>query len=220
MENLPLNANRHLRFQKCLPTECSQSANKVTNRLGDVNAGFPRSDRSIRMEDLRAGRAVSRRYRNRRIGEFLKELDLTEGRSTGIPKMLRIMEANGSTAPEFDSDEDRTYYLARLPVHPQAEIETGPVTGEEGIKQGLSRDQVTGEVTGEVFALLRELSSPISRKELQDKLGLKSQANFRDRYLDPALAGKVIEMTQPDSPKSPTQKYRLTEKGRKILENQ
>jgi len=29
---------------------------------------------------------VSRRYRNRRIGEFLKELNLTEGRSTGIPK--------------------------------------------------------------------------------------------------------------------------------------
>ncbi|MCK4303732.1 MAG: hypothetical protein KAY24_05800 [Candidatus Eisenbacteria sp.] len=28
------------------------------------------------------GHAVSRRYRNRRIGEFLKELDLTEGRST------------------------------------------------------------------------------------------------------------------------------------------
>lgn len=29
---------------------------------------------------------VCRRYRNRRIGEFLKELELTEGRSTGIPK--------------------------------------------------------------------------------------------------------------------------------------
>ena len=42
-------------------------------------------------DDLRAGRAVSRRYRNRRIGEFLKELDLTEGRSTGIPKILREM---------------------------------------------------------------------------------------------------------------------------------
>ena len=43
---------------------------------------FPGADRSIRMEDLQQGRAVSRRYRNRRIGEFLKELDLAEGRST------------------------------------------------------------------------------------------------------------------------------------------
>jgi ATP-dependent DNA helicase RecG len=57
---------------------------------------FPGPDRSIRMEDFRVGRAASRRYRNRRIGEFLKELDLTEGRSTGVPKILRSMAANGS----------------------------------------------------------------------------------------------------------------------------
>ena len=42
-----------------------------------VVLSFPGPDRSIRLEDLRAGTAVSRRYRNRRIGEFLKELDLT-----------------------------------------------------------------------------------------------------------------------------------------------
>ena len=37
---------------------------------------YPGADRSIRMGDLQRGEAVSRRYRNRRIGEFLKELDL------------------------------------------------------------------------------------------------------------------------------------------------
>ncbi len=36
-------------------------------------------------------RFISRRYRNRRIGEFFKELKLTEGRSTGIPKILSAM---------------------------------------------------------------------------------------------------------------------------------
>jgi ATP-dependent DNA helicase RecG len=50
-----------------------------------VVLSFPGPDRSIRLEDLKQGKAVSRRYRNRRIGEFLKELDLTEGRSTGTP---------------------------------------------------------------------------------------------------------------------------------------
>lgn len=82
-----------------------------------VVLSFPGPDRSIRMEDLRAGKAVSRRYRNRRIGEFLKELDLTEGRSTGVPKILRAMKNNGSPMPEFESDEDRTHFLIRLPVH-------------------------------------------------------------------------------------------------------
>lgn len=62
---------------------------------------FPGPDRSIKLADLQQGRAVSRRYRNRRIGEFLKELDLTEGRSTGLPKILRVMQKNGSPAPIF-----------------------------------------------------------------------------------------------------------------------
>jgi hypothetical protein len=31
--------------------------------------------------------------------------------------------------------------------------------------------------------------------------------------LNPALTDFLIEMTQPDSPNSPTQKYRLTAKG-------
>ncbi len=38
---------------------------------------------------MRKFRFLSRRYRNRRVGEFLKELEMTEGRGTGIPKMLR-----------------------------------------------------------------------------------------------------------------------------------
>jgi ATP-dependent DNA helicase RecG len=37
-------------------------------------------------------------------------------------------------------------------------------------------------------------------------------------YLEPALALNLIEMTQPDSPKSPTQKYRLTAKGRQLMD--
>ncbi len=60
-----------------------------------VILSFPCPDRSIRLEDFPPGRAVSRRYRNRRIGEFLKELDLTEGRSTGNPKILKVKAANG-----------------------------------------------------------------------------------------------------------------------------
>jgi ATP-dependent DNA helicase RecG len=85
-----------------------------------VVLSFPGPDRSIKMDELSAGRAVSRRYRNRRIGELLKELDLTEGRSTGITKILKVMAANGSPPPEFEIDENRSYFLIRLPVHERA----------------------------------------------------------------------------------------------------
>jgi len=49
-------------------------------------------------------------------------------------------------------------------------------------------------------------------------LGLKSQANFRDRYLLPALAAGLVEMTIPEKPNSRLQKYRLTAQGRQILD--
>ena len=57
--------------------------------------------------------------RNRRIGEFLKELGLAEGRLSGLPKIYAEMAANGSPTPSFDFDEQRTYFQATFPAHPQ-----------------------------------------------------------------------------------------------------
>ena len=52
--------------------------------------------------------------------------------------------------------------------------------------------------------------------ELLNRLGLQHRPTFRKNYLRPALAGGWIEMTQPQSLNSPLQKYRLSEKGRKL----
>ena len=57
--------------------------------------------------------------RNRRIGEFLKELGLAEGRLSGLPKVFRAMESNGSPAPHYEFDEQRTFFQATLPAHPE-----------------------------------------------------------------------------------------------------
>ncbi len=57
--------------------------------------------------------------RNRRIGEFLKELKLAEGRLSGLPKVFQAMAANGSPVPRFEFDEQRTYFQATLPAHPE-----------------------------------------------------------------------------------------------------
>ena len=78
----------------------------------------PGADRSISIENLKNYRAASRRYRNRRIGEFLKELHLTEGRNTGFQKIIRALKANGSPMPLFETDEERTYFLTTLFIHP------------------------------------------------------------------------------------------------------
>nr|WP_317135389.1 hypothetical protein [Pseudomonas oryziphila] len=44
--------------------------------------------------------------------------------------------------------------------------------------------------------------------ELMERLGLSHRHTFRANYLKPALADGLIEMTDPDAPRSPAQQYR------------
>ena len=147
---------------------------------------------------------MSRRYRNRRIGDFLKELDLAEGRSTGVPKILRAMRKNGSPDPIFESDEDRTSFLVRLPVHDRVLLEPSeqgtPQVTPQGTPQGTEQgtEQVIPHVQQLVVALTRELS----RAELQAALNLDHRSHFIATYLRPALEAGLIEMTIPDKPTS------------------
>jgi len=148
-----------------------------------VVLSFPGPDRSIKMDDLRAGRAVSRRYRNRRIGEFLKELDLTEGRSTGIAKILKVMAANGSPVPEFETDEDRSYFLVRLPVHERAAMTPvkEQVTPQVGTKLARSRHQVE---------ILEKCSEPTALVDLMAIADRSDRTNVTFVQSEPELAQK------------------------------
>lgn len=56
--------------------------------------------------------------RNRRLGEFLKELHLSEGRSTGVPTIQEKLEENGSPRAIFETDEDRRATRVEIPIHP------------------------------------------------------------------------------------------------------
>ena len=78
---------------------------------------FPGPDRSVTQEGLKRYKVSNRRYRNRRIGDILKELHLTEGRNTGFGKILSALEENGSPKPEFETDEGHNYFITRLFMH-------------------------------------------------------------------------------------------------------
>ncbi len=151
VEEAVVNAVYHRSYEEREPIEIRITTEDM------VVLSFPGPDRSIRMLDLQLGRAVSRRYRNRRIGEFLKELDLTEGRSTGISKILKVMEENGSGKPEFETDDDRSYFLVRLPIHPN-EIITPTVKGKASEK---TSEKILKEVRNNSDVTIAELSQII-----------------------------------------------------------
>ena len=73
------------------------------------------------------------------------------------------------------------------------------------------------QVSPQVGRLLAAIQGEMGREALQSVLGLLDRKSFRERYLKPALADGLIEMTIPDKPNSRVQKYRLTDKGRRWL---
>lgn len=44
-------------------------------------------------------------------------MHLTEGRNTGFKKILDALEVNGSPKPEFETDEERSYFVTRFFIH-------------------------------------------------------------------------------------------------------
>ncbi len=80
-----------------------------------------------------------------------------------------------------------------------------------------SAPQVSPQVTPQVGELLAVIEGEMGREALQSTLGLSDRKSFRERYLKPALADGLIEMTIADKPNSRLQKYRLTDKGRQVM---
>ncbi len=68
-----------------------------------------------------------------------------------------------------------------------------------------------------VKRLIRILNDEMSPMEMRQKLGITHRTYFRRKYLDVAMDKGYVELTLPDSPNSPKQKYRLTEKGHVLL---
>ena len=130
IEEALVNAVYHRSYEIREPIEVRITSDEL------VVVSHPGPDRSLRIDDIAAGKAVSRRYRNRRIGEFLKELALTEGRSTGIGKIRQAIAQNGSPEAVFQTDEDRSSFVVCFPAHPSSvQIEGSHVEKEAQVKR-------------------------------------------------------------------------------------
>ena len=168
---------------------------------------LPGPDRTISNEDLMNRRLISRRYRNRRIGDFLKELKLVEGRNTGIPTILHAMEANGSELPLFETDEDRTYFTVILPVHKQFLV---PETVDPKKKQRRSLPELK-----ELIVITLAESGNISTSGLASKLGYTKVTSTLSKALKELMAEGIIQYSEPEKVRSRNQKLQLAKEQRK-----
>jgi len=189
---------------------------------------------------LKKQRVVARDYRNRKLGGFLKELKLTEGRGTGLPIIHKSLAENGSPPPVFETDENNAYFLCILPVHPL----TNSILGQEKklrrddgkvlefknlsdinsyLRLSVSeigdrdKDAIKNSITPKAKQLLQYCIEPKSREVIFDKIGLYNNTkNFRN-HLKPLIDAGWLQPTLPDTPTSRDQKYFSTILGKQLL---
>jgi ATP-dependent DNA helicase RecG len=208
------NAMYHRSYQIREPVEIRVYFDKI------IILNRPGPDKSITNKDIKNMNFISRTYRNNRIGDFLKELKLTEGRGTGIPKILRKSRENNSPRPVIKTSRNRDYFMMEIPINrsfiekriegkePDA-ISLRPSGDQVGSKSGLSADELI---------ILEKCKKESSVIELMGIVGRKNRTKFRDSLIVPLIKQRLIKMTIPDKPKSSKQKYLITEKGKEILD--
>ena len=184
-----------------------------TDRIEVVSpGGLPKG---MKLADL--GRKSVRR--NALIADLLHHIDFIEKAGTGIKRIRDDVEAQGCPDPKFENNGFFTAIFRPNPeVRDVADAETPEIISAV---QGSNAGEVTGEVTGEVLRFLQVLAKrgPMGRAKAQEALSLRSETNFRDRYLAPALSSGLVEMTLPGKPRSRLQQYRLTPDGRTRLDH-
>lgn len=82
-----------------------------------------------------------------------------------------------------------------------------------------SGEQVDAQVSEQVAKILRACSNaPRTKAELLKLAGLANAYLNYKRHILPLLQSGVLEMTIPDKPNSRLQKYKLTETGRRVID--
>ena len=92
-----------------------------------------------------------------------------------------------------------------IPLTTGSMTKVGPGTQTESSKA--PQPFVIGLEAEALNKLLDFCNTPRSRKEMMEFVGRKSQAAFRDSILIPMIESGLVQMTRPDSPKAPNQKY-------------
>lgn len=190
IEETLVNAFYHRDYQQREPIEIRIYPNSIVF----INHGGP--DRSIRLESFNSGQVRNRRYRNRRLGEFLKELQLTEGRATGIPTVLKALKDNGSPAPTFKSDVDRNYFEVEITIHPAFEqtkqVDVNEVANElkdidDRVNQliAIAPDRVRDKVRD----VAGDIAGDVAAKAIKDKIAKN----------DSAVAGDIVRAIDRDT---------------------
>lgn len=184
LEEAVVNALYHRDYQEREPVEITIEPTHI-----DI-LSYAGPDRSISHEAIKEAKKLkARRYRNRRLGDFLKELDLTEGRATGIPTIQKALRSNGSEAAVIETDDNRSYFLITIPCRSGFENPLVEVGAQDVSVIERTLSERLGQFAVQVYELINQ--SIIPNKQL---LGQVIEHLFVQVWSKPRFKDNIIEM--------------------------
>ena len=151
------------------------------------------------------------------IAEVLFKSSFLESWGSGVGRMVDACRAQGVPEPEYDVAGGFVRMIFRKRI-----ATSGLIQEEDGSKQGGSWEEVgskLGVSWEEVEKLIVALQDPMLLNDLKELYGWKNASKFKEKYINPLIAEGLADMTVPNKPTSPNQKYCLTEKGKGLLAN-
>ena len=167
---------------------------------------------------------ISSERRNPILADVMAQLDYMEKRGSGLKRICNETKAldgyRDELKPVFKSTTSQfmttIYSMEYEPKdqqleHNQAEVKQGLSWEQVGTKTGLSWDEVA-----KLFIALQE---PKSMTELKELYRWSNITKFKAKYVSPLIETQFVDMTLPNKPTSPNQRYFLTDGGRALLAN-
>ena len=148
---------------------------KITPKYVEITS-FPGFDRSISDKDIAIQNIQSKVYRNRRIGDFLKELHLIEGRNTGFPNAIKALKENGSNPLSFKMNPERDYLSVTIPIH----------------SYFMPKQKISKQIAYEEKILSIIELNPCTLTELAHKMGYKGISAKLKRTVEKMVSQQVI----------------------------
>lgn len=169
------------------------------NRIEIINANRPHGNGNLNIDTFEPFQ------KNPAISKTFREMGLADELGSGMRNTYKFTKLYSGGEPVFTEDGD--VFKIVIPLSPAATVSAGPEENNTE-KHYVTLGGITIKLTiDKINDLLLFAEEPRTRTELREHCMLSSPDYFRVNILKPMLELGLLELTIPDKPSSPKQKY-------------
>ena len=204
LREVTLNLLIHREYSSSYPTTFTIFSDKVVT----ANWNVPYVYGKIDLTTLKPHR------KNPLIANVFSQMGIVEELGSGTRKIFKYTPLiSGGKEPMIEEED---VYKVTIPMEAGVQnekLEWTKLWDQLGLSKGLSKG-LSNEQIGLFF---ESLMKPVAASKLRVILGYTNATKFKNSYIVPLMEQGLVVMSQPDKPNSPTQKYYLTEKGKRVI---